>query len=490
MESSNFPSSSIGLPQSLNYVLPPSLSDDARSYTVSMNPSGTQSVTGLALPTTVFTANSGTNLGNFNNSLITFDIPCGSSPSVFLDPRETVLSFRLTWVVTTAAANTGGVINLISSASSFFDNLTLYHNNTPIEIVASYNLLFANFLTANVNPSERFGAVAISLGCETSKNTGIDLPTAVGTYYFNFSVPLISIIGLSTLDKLLPIGSISNLQLQLMTSQILPVSSFCTATTTQPVISAPVLDQFNLSMRYIDIGAYSASLLNQSLQNGKFFMKSRTYTNSNVTIPSGSSGFTSLLLQIRNSSINSIFLQYGVSTGALALCPNYSFDSINPSLISLQMSIGGQKYPQKPLNPSARPCETYSALAAAWKSLDNLSEYGGVMNRGSYAATLPSPGPAPFDNSITIPAAGVRPISKSNTNTEVIVSFPNAHYQGFDVSRCSGTLFSGVNTRSSPPYVELNLGLPSVQTITCYSWAMSDVVLVIDTMSKSIQAFI
>ena len=60
-----FPSSSIGLPSSMKYDLPPSLSDSARSYSVSVAPNGLQSVVGQTSPTTTFTANSGTNLGNF-----------------------------------------------------------------------------------------------------------------------------------------------------------------------------------------------------------------------------------------------------------------------------------------------------------------------------------------------------------------------------------------------------------------------------------------
>ena len=39
-----FPSSSIGLPNSLNYSLPPSASDSCRSYSVNLSPDGITSV--------------------------------------------------------------------------------------------------------------------------------------------------------------------------------------------------------------------------------------------------------------------------------------------------------------------------------------------------------------------------------------------------------------------------------------------------------------
>ena len=59
---SNFPSSSIGLPSSMQNNLPPSLSDSARSYSVSVAPNGLQSVVGQASPAATFTKDTGTNL--------------------------------------------------------------------------------------------------------------------------------------------------------------------------------------------------------------------------------------------------------------------------------------------------------------------------------------------------------------------------------------------------------------------------------------------
>ena len=55
----NFPTSSIGLPQSLKYDLPPSFSDSARAYSVNVAPDGITQVTGpgLANTTTAYTAN-------------------------------------------------------------------------------------------------------------------------------------------------------------------------------------------------------------------------------------------------------------------------------------------------------------------------------------------------------------------------------------------------------------------------------------------------
>ena len=87
----NFPTSSIGLPQSLKYDLPPSLPDSARAYSVNVAPDGITQVNGppIVIANPVFTANSGTSLGAFNSQSVSFTIPSGMSQSVFLDPYST-----------------------------------------------------------------------------------------------------------------------------------------------------------------------------------------------------------------------------------------------------------------------------------------------------------------------------------------------------------------------------------------------------------------
>ena len=60
-----FPQSSVGLPSSMQYQLPPSLSDSARSYSVAVAPNGISLVTGQALPSTIVANGTGSNLGNF-----------------------------------------------------------------------------------------------------------------------------------------------------------------------------------------------------------------------------------------------------------------------------------------------------------------------------------------------------------------------------------------------------------------------------------------
>ena len=490
----NFPTSSIGLPQSLKYDLPPSLPDSARAYSVNVSPDGITQVVGPAT-TTFFTANSGTNLGAFNSQIVSFTIPSGMSQSVFLDPFSTTLSFTLTYTVSGIGTGiTNPIFNLQSSAASFFDTLVLYSNNTPIETINGYGVLQHLLLQNSVNFSERYGGLSVCMGTDTNTQTGIDLAIGTtGAYRYNFTIPLLSVIG-ANYDKLFPVGSINNLQLQMTTANILPISSNCTAVTTQPTLTAGLgftLSEFTLNMKYIDIGDMASQILSQTLQDGKWFLKATTYTNSAVTIPTQSSGNQQLLLQIRNTSVKSILHMFSMPIGAV--CPNGQYDSICPNLTSRQCQVGGQYFPNKPINDVSRPSEGYQYLIQSLSQGGGITKsYGSTVYRYNYcvlaAATTGQ------DSTFVIPGSvtgGVRPSPVGSNETQTnIVQLPNSFFCGYDLEKSAGILFQGVNTRASPPFLNLFIATAIPSSVNVNAWGMSDVILQVDTIAKQITAFI
>lgn len=491
MSSIPFPTSAMGLPASLKYDLPPSMSDSARSYSVNVSPDGQTSVTGPTMPTVAFTANSGSAFGNFTAQNISFTIPSGMSDSVFMDTVNTTLSFTLTYSTTTASSVTAGSINIIGSGASWFDALTLYSNNTPIETINQYGLL-QNYLLANtVSQSERLGGISVAMGADTNSTTGIEIAhTGTTTYRYSFCIPLISVIGVNT-DKLFPVGSVNNLQLVMTTANLMPLASYCTAVVTQPIFSTFVLSEFQLNMKYVDVGDSAAAMMRQTLQDGKWYIKSATYTNSAVNISSGVSGSVQALLQIRNSSVKSVFHQFGLAqTGAnLLTCPNGFYDAFNPALTSRQLQVGGNFYPNRPINDSARPAEGYPILIQALGG-GIAKSLGTIVTRSSYNAVLPSV-PTGSDSGLVVPGVALRAAATGSDEAQLIITkFPNAAYYGYDLEKVSSTLFSGVNTRASPPFLNLFLGVAAAANITVQSWGLSDVVLVVDTVAKQINAFI
>ena len=103
---------------------------------------------------------------------------------------------------------------------------------------------------------------------------------------YTFTVPLISSTGLNTAGtsgKLFPVGSVGNLLLRIQTTPLLPFASTCTAIGAQQLVYQITLDSFNLNMNYVNIGEISGALLKQSLYDGKYFIKSCTYTGANAS---------------------------------------------------------------------------------------------------------------------------------------------------------------------------------------------------------------
>jgi hypothetical protein len=491
---SAFPSSSIGLPRSLNYDMPPSASDSCRSYSVNLSPDG---LTSVASPTqNLFTANAAVQ-GAFNSQIISFSIPSGNSNSVFLDPSHTTLSFSLTYNLSTGSTATGPVVKLISSAASFFDQLVLYSNNTPLEQVNQYGLL-QNFMLQNtLNLAQRYGGVTIGMGTDTNGANGIELGHASATTFrYNFSIPLLSMIGVNS-DKLFPVGMVNNLQLQMTTATLLPIVAYCTAITTQPVFSQNfTLSEFSLNMKYIDIGESAAQMLMMTIPDNRILYKTATYTNSQVTLPSGSSGAQQLLLQIRNTSVKSVYSQFGQSNSVTAqslVSPNGYYDAINITTNSRQLQVGGSFFPNRAINDVSRPSEGYIYLIQALGGSIPAS-LGTVVNREMYnsvggVASVPTG--ANVDTFLVLPATVVRAAPTGSDGGSVsVLQYPSCHFHGYDLERLGGVMFSGINTRSTPPFLNLNIQNALNATISLNCWGYSDCVLAFDIGSKSVQAFV
>jgi hypothetical protein len=383
-------------------------------------------------------------------------------------------------------------MNLIGSAASWFDSLVVFQNSTPVETINAYGQLFNYMLNNTVNLSERTGGLSVCCGCDTNSGTGIEInttSTANTRVSVNFCIPLLSVIGANTDHKLVPIGAIQNLQLQMTTASFYPLAAYCSTISAAGVLSGFTLDNFSLNMKYIDVGDMASAMLQQTLQDGKWFIRSQTYTYSSIGIPNGSSGSQQLLFQIRNSSVKSLFHYFSIATGAL--CPNGIYDAICPSLTSRQLQIGGQFYPNKPISDIFRPAEGYAYLIQALGG-SIPKAMGTSVDRYNYNVYFPT-AIQNADQALVIPTGGARPapagIDEAAADRD-IVKFPNSAYYGYDCERVQSILFSGVNTRSSPPYLNLVLGQALGTNVQCYAWALCDCVLMVDTVTKELKSFV
>ena len=144
------------------------------------------------------------------------------------------------------------------------------------------------------------------------------------------------------------------------------------------------------------------------------------------------------------------------------------------------------------INDSARPSEGYQYLIQSLAQGGGICKsYGSTINRYNYCVLMSAV--TEQDTTFCIHAAGVRIVSSNADESGLnIVKFPNSFYCGYDLEKSAGILFQGVNTRASPPFLNLFVGgvVALASTVNVNAWGMSDVILQIDTIAKQVTAFI
>jgi len=64
------------------------------------------------------------------------------------------------------------------------------------------------------------------------------------------------------------------------------------------------------------------------------------------------------------------------------------------------------------------------------------------------------------------------------------------HFEGLNLERISGSFFSGINTRMAPPFLEMNIAAATDMAVTCYAFALSDVILRVDPATKTLEVLL
>ncbi len=196
-----------------------------------------------------------------------------------------------------------------------------------------------------------------------------------------------------------------------------------------------------------------------------------------------------MLLQIRATSLKSVIQQFGLP--ASAVTPNQYYDAVNPQMTSCQLQIGESFYPTRPLNDCQRPAEAYPYLIQAISSGGSLTKNMGTsVSREQYNSTVPSI-PANSDSTLVTPATGVRPAPAGGDVRQIVSKWPSSAYYGYDCEKCSGILFTGINSRASPPFFNLFLGgSTGSNTFLMNAWGIVDAIIEIDVLSKSVVAYV
>ena len=483
--------SSVGLPQemmlgNLDYSIPP----DAKSFSVKVQPSNISQV-----QTTFSTGATATTYWGdmvFPAQNIIFDLPCGSSPSMFLDSRFTTLNFQMN-VSYTNAGNIGtGTLYpsyLRGGAYSWFDRMYITSQNGQIvEDIGEFGLVNDTLVALQMNNSVRDG-VANQYGFLSS--TGIDsqghaismlagnnTPNTNQTETHSYSIPLASgVVGVLA-DKFLNIGRTSKLQVVLQTSNIIPITGGINGAWTAGGTVQITLSNFSLQCEYVDIGVNALNMLDQTLVDGKSYIHGTTYRTASASLPAVS-GTTSLLAGIRASSVKSLFSRFAQSgTANTTNSVNGKYDSVNPIINSINYSVGGIKYPQTPINPLLAPSQAFRETQMAIGSFNN-AQFQSSITPTNYCK-LSAGG--------TAQAFTVGATQEYSWNLGSSTTAQSQFIFGENVEVCARRgLLSGLNCTSAPIFVEMNIASAPTNAHTLYCIGMLDHVVIHDVRSGDIQ---
>lgn len=467
---------------SLDYSLPP----EARSYQVKVQPSNISSI--VSPDISIAASLVGSDL-LFPSNQVIFDLPCGSSPSTFLDNRFTTLNFTATYAVG-AVASTGVITSayLRSNANSFFDRMFITSQNGQIlEDITEYGLVNDLLVNFQMNNSVRDGT-AMQFGFDDSTaitSQGHAISTFNGrvaasgnTCTFSYSVPILSGLVGALSDKMINLGRTSKLQLILQTSSVLPVTIVNDTALNNAASSIKVtLANFSITCEYIDIGGSALKMLDQTLVNNQAYIHGVSYRVTSNTIPAGTSGNLSLLAGIRNSSVKSLFVKYVDNlVNELDSSVNSKYDGKNPNINSWSLNIGGQRYPSNSLNPLLQPSQAFSECEKAIGSFNN-AQFQSCITRARYCK-LAKGATAPGFTSTS---------QDANYTLGSSATIQSQFFMGYCLEVCAKRgLLSGLNCSSAPVFVENNIATSVTNAQLVYVMSMIDCIFIHDISTGDI----
>jgi len=479
----------VGIPSEMrlgdvDFSLPP----DSRSYAVKVMASNVQSV--ASPPISLISAGAGapTTTPQFVSQNVYFDLPCGQSPSTFLDTRFSTISFKATMTCSIAGAGSTATGYLRSGAYSFFDRMYITGGNGQVlEDIGEFGLVNDLLTSLQFNPAT-CDSLALQYGFNAT--TSIDAkqghiwamlnaraPVLNESETHSYSFPLLSaLVGMGS-DKFLNIGRLNKLQVALQTATELPITVLNAGAMTAGTITITLTD-IALNLEYCDIGASSLAMLDATLVDGKAYIHGTTYRTSAVSMPAVV-GNQSLLAGIRGSSVKSLFARF-VDGGAISTTNsiNSKYDSKNPLATSLNFNIGGLKYPNNPVNPLIAPASAFRNLQMAIGSFNNAQFQSAIppsayckLSAGGTASGTTLGGTQDANYTIGTVATGLAQFFYGE-NVEVVAK------RG---------LMSGISCVNAPVFLEVNSSTAPTNAQQVYIHAMLDSVFIHDVRTGDIQ---
>lgn len=382
----------LGLPKKLQPQPEAALSPECMSQMSRVFPNN---VSSIVSPSTVMTRTGGTfNDLPQNVQEVRFSVPAGMGKNVFIDTSKSRLNFRVKYEITSASAGSDTTNSYLqSSAYSFWDRIqTLNQNGVAIDDVVGLGQIMCHKNNFEFDSAERdsmwhYGFRGEGDGVNSinylqghlisalSKSSGT---LAVASNFYDYSVPLpSSLLGVGA-RNFCPIGALAALNISLWTGNLLPIVYESTTATTTGATMKCTIDNISIDLQYVYLDQKSASLLNLGKE---YYVHSITNRLSTGTIPSSTTGQTSVLIGLRGRSVRSLATRFSESTASTVGCANKAYDSKLLPATQLNYFLNGKdRVPNVVHNSLNAPSTIFEhALQAAEAFTPDKTKYGGTV---------------------------------------------------------------------------------------------------------------
>lgn len=377
-------------------------------------------------------------------STIYFDIPV--RPNSFLDQSQTYLSLNLSPGATAT--------ELDHSVYSAIKSLTIVHGSNQIEYINNYGVLASALNDMTTSEDGHKSSLQVLMGCEADRK-GYSFSASTS---LSMSFPILS--GLfSHCQKYIPLGAMNDvLQLQfLVASDIECFKGGGSITISNPELHAT----------YIELSSEAYNSV-KSANGGQWQFYGKTWKHNQFTPSAPSAGNTnSFSVPARLRSLTDYIITMRRSSDNVTTAYTTS-GRVMGGLKNLQVRVGDQVYPQKPID-----CEHTSTTQLATAYAETLKSFGSLY-WGDFCTNV-----------------NLKGFYENNGRASVTTNKDAGTVLAVNVERYSGrnhVLQSGLDTTGSNSQIDFTWGNTSGNlindTVIIDIWCECDVLFSIDEMGQ------
>jgi hypothetical protein len=387
---------------------------------------------------------------------IQFDLPNRG----FLDGKSVFIRYKVIYT----SAGTAGVIKRKPVYTNFV-RLDEFIGSVPVNSIYQYNQVANMWVDTNCNAADVYGQQAswgLTQTLAINDLDGVTLPTVSAANNFYLSAPLVGSF-LQGADKLIPLGAMAPIRIQLTLDSIANIAVTSTNVTDFEIV------QPELCFSCIDFGpAADAAIINVA---PKIYLKTQGWANSAQGLASSTSGFQTLVFNHRYESIENLyFLSTSSSTTKAVNTWGDSFNPLGTAGVnsSIQIQIDNKVYPQLPINNGT------GGLTATQQYLREC--VGQICDQRNTMSIF---------NTNFNQYAGDSTASTADAPAKFVVGFPLSRINA-PSPYSAVSLMSGVSARSTPINVLLNIGTAFNSAMVFNLIAQYTMLIEIDTMTKQV----